>query len=93
MKLPASAVVEVHQSGIQRLFVHDCCHVVVDYAADFLAGDGSLIRKSVGNPDGVDVSFSELILEYTVDALHSFALELVVHDDHIAVEAFHVIKQ
>ena len=73
--------------------MHDRGHVVVDDLADLSAGNGALIRQGVRYPDRVDVPFAELVFEHAVDALHALALQLVVHDHHVAVEAFHVFPQ
>ena len=73
--------------------MHNGGHVVVYQTTDLGTGNGTAVGKCVRNPECGDVSVTELVLEQAVYALHALALELVIHCDHVAVEALHVIPQ
>ena len=62
-------------------------------AADLGTGYCAAVRQRVRNPEGMNVSVAELVLEQTVQALDALALQLVVHGDHVAVEFLHVLPE
>ena len=85
--LPALGVVEVDERGVHRLLVEHRCHVVVDDLSRLCRRHRAAVHQRVRHPHDVELGvLAELLLKQALAAGHALAADVVVHDDHVAVE-------
>ena len=68
--------------------MHDVDHVFVDGAARLGRRDDAVIHQRVRHPHRVEalVMLADLLLDQTLRTGHALAADVVVHEDHVAVE-------
>ena len=84
--LVCHGVVKLYDGRVKRLLVENNGHIVVDAVSHILTGHGAAVLKVMLNEDEVEAEVARLLLHESVDAEHTLAGDIVVEEDHIAVE-------